>query len=338
MYIVDLFKRMFRKANFSVLIYLVLNVFVIGMTCQHLAAHPIGSAMDMPMWQEVQIPGWMAFGAGVALYVVSLAIALSPVGEWILRLQTGCKPIKRKEQIEFIEPIFREVKEKAKKVYPMLPDNVQVFLSSEPAPNAFATGRRTICITEGMMHMPEDQIKAALAHECGHLANHDTDLILLVAVGNLVVSGIILAIRILLIALQFMVSMMASVVSIVGGMGDGLNLFAGAFKMATSIMNVAYNLVNTYVLGVVSWLWTKLGMILVMHSSRAREFEADAGAFNMGHGEALCQLLDQNTCTESTRGLFASLADSHPDRNERIARLQDLGVTYRAVYGRCVQG
>lgn len=334
MYIVDLFKRMFRKANFAVLIYLVLNVFVIGTTCRYLAAHPIGSAMDMPMWQAVQIPGWLAFGAGVALYAVSLAIALSPVGEWILRLQTGCKPIKRKEQIAFIEPIFREVKEKAKKVYPMLPDNVQVFLCGERAPNAFATGRRTICITEGMLHMPEDQIKAALAHECGHLANHDTDLILLVSVGNLVVSGIILAIRLLLIALQFLISVMASVLSVAGGLAEGLNIVTGAFKIAASFMNVAYSLVNTYVLGTVAWLWTKLGMLLVMHSGRAREFEADAGAFNMGHGEALCQLLDQNACAESARGLFASLADSHPDRHERIARLQDLGVTYRAVYGR----
>ena len=334
MYIVDLFKRMFRKANGFVLVYLALNVIVIGMTCQYLAAHPIGSFVEMPMWQPVHIPNWMAFGAGIALYAVSLAIALSPVGEWILRLQAGCKQIKRKEQIEFIEPIFREVMEKAKKVYPMLPDNVQLFLCSEEAPNAFATGRRTICITDGMLHMPKDQIKAALAHECGHLANHDTDLILLVSVGNMVVSGIIMAIRLLLIALQFILSLTSSVVSAAGSLGEGLGIVAAVFKIAISIMNLAYNLVNTFVLGTVSWLWTKLGVFLVMHSSRAREFEADAGAFNMGHGEALCRLLDQGGCAESTRGLFASLSDSHPDKNERIARLQDLGATYRAVYDR----
>ena len=33
------------------------------------------------------------------------------------------------------------------------------------------------------------------------------------------------------------------------------------------------------------------------------------------------------------KGLFATLASSHPDKDDRIAKLQELGCTYRATYG-----
>ena len=96
MYLVDFIKRMTRKSNIPVLIYLVLNIFVIAGIVSFL----FGGG-TMPFCQALLI--------GIVLYAISLVIALSPIGEWILRLQTGCKKIKRVEQINFIEPIFREV-------------------------------------------------------------------------------------------------------------------------------------------------------------------------------------------------------------------------------------
>ncbi|MFQ6860984.1 MAG: M48 family metalloprotease [Beduini sp.] len=37
--------------------------------------------------------------------------------------------------------------------------------------NAFAKGRRTICITREMLNAPVKEIKAVLGHEFGHLAH-----------------------------------------------------------------------------------------------------------------------------------------------------------------------
>lgn len=333
MYIVDLFKRLFRKSNLPVLLYLTLNVLIIGIAVWLLVTYPIGSAMGMPLWEAGAMPLWLAFGIGIALYAASLAIALSPAGEWILRQQTGCKQIKRVEQKEFLEPLFKEVMEQAKKVYPTLPDDVQIFISADKSPNAFATGRKTICITEGMLSLPKEQIMAALAHECGHLANYDTDLILLVAVGNLVISGLIAGANILFSVYQLCLSVMSSILGVGSVMGRGVGLVTGIFKVVISVANVIYNIICTYVLSAASRLWTKLGVTLVMNSCMEREFDADASAFNMGYGNELCQLLDQDVCTEEPQGLFANLANSHPDKHERIARLQEMGVTYRAVYG-----
>lgn len=68
MYLIDFFKRMTRKSNIPVLIYLVLNIFVIA-----------------GIVQSVLGGGNMSFGQalviGIVLYVVSLFIALSPIGE-----------------------------------------------------------------------------------------------------------------------------------------------------------------------------------------------------------------------------------------------------------------
>jgi len=185
MYLIDFFKRTARKSNIPVFIYLVLNIFVIAVILSIIL-------------ENGTIPFWKALLIGIVLYLVSLLIALSPVGEWILRLQTGCKKIQNDEQRNFIEPIFREVYDKAKKLDPSISDKVTLYMNHDEAPNAFATGRKTICVTEGMLYMPVEQIKATLGHEFGHLAHKDTDLILVVAVGNLIVSAFILGFRLAL--------------------------------------------------------------------------------------------------------------------------------------------
>lgn len=302
MYLVDFFKKMTRKSNIPVLIYLVLNVFVIGTI--------VSSLFSMPFWQGLLM--------GIVLYAVSLVIALSPFGEWILRLQTGCKKIKRVEQINFLEPIFREVYDKAKKLDPSIPDDVQLYINSDENPNAFATGRKTICVTKGLLHMPEAQIKATLGHEFGHLAHKDTDLILVVSVGNMIVTGIILGIR---LVIDFFHLIFAICTMFIGG-SEGV--FAAA-------INGIYHLMITAIVVGLTWVWTKIGILLVMKSSRGNEYEADEFSFNLGYGNELCILLD-SISGSGAKGLFANLASSHPDKDDRIAKLQELGATYRATY------
>ena len=95
MYVLDLIKRLVHKTNIPTLIYLVINVFVIT----GIIALLLIGFTGITFWQE--------FVLALILYMISLFIAMSPFGEWILRLQTGCKKIKRTEQKEFIESIFQ---------------------------------------------------------------------------------------------------------------------------------------------------------------------------------------------------------------------------------------
>lgn len=304
MYLIDFFKRMTRKTNIPIMIYLVLNVFIIGAVISGL----------------FQLQYWLSFLCGIALYAFSLLIALSPIGEWILRLQTGCKKIKRIDQINFLEPLFMEVYESAKRLDPTIPDDVQLYINNDQTANAFATGRKTICVTEGLLHMPEEQIKATLAHEFGHLAHKDTDLILVVSVGNLIVNGIIITIKVII---EFFNITMAIATLFIGGR-EGF---------AASICAALYRMLITACVTFLVWVWTKIGVLLVMKSSRANEYEADAFAFDLGYGNELCMVLESFGDSAGAKGLFANLASSHPENSDRIAKLQEMGATYRLTYG-----
>ncbi len=299
MYLVDFFKRLARKSNIPVIIYLVINIVIICFfACLFLAGsmHPV-----------------LAVLVGILVYAASLAVALSPIGEWILRVQTGCKKLTDPQQIEFIMPLFKEVYARAKRVDPTISDNVELFISGDSEPNAFATGRKTICITEGLLRMPPDQIKATLAHEFGHLAHKDTDLILVVTIGNFIITAIITIIRVIIEIFNFIMMI--------------VSLFIGGREGAiAAIFTMIYNMMITVAINGLMWLWTKLGTLLVMKSSRSNEFEADAFSFKLGYGNALCALL--NVIGGGAKGLFATLASSHPDKHKRIARLQKLGATY----------
>jgi heat shock protein HtpX len=252
---------------------------------------------------------WQALLIGLVLYIISLAIALSPIGEWILRLQTGCTKISRVEQINFIEPIFREVYGRAKQLDPTIPDDVELFINDDEEPNAFATGRKTICVTAGLLQAPEDQIKATLGHEFGHLAHKDTDLILVVTIGNFIVTALITFIKIMVMIFKVICSFVS----------EGL---AGVISAVVTLI---------FIDGAM-WVWSKIGTALVMKSSRSNEFEADEFSFNLGYGDSLCALLDSFQ-SSGKKGLFAMLASSHPDKDDRIARLQELGSAYRAACG-----
>ena len=280
MYLIDLGKRLGDKNNIGIIIFLILNTLLI-----------------MAIFRDPLI--------GLTVYLISLAIALSPIGEWILRLQQGCKPIKRREHVQRLMPLFNEVYEKAKVLDPNISKNIKLFINKEKAPNAFATGRNTICLTKGLLSLSDEEIKATLAHEFGHLSKKDTDFILLIAVGNLIVSAIFVVFR-------------------------AVFWVAGTI---TSIMNRSFgSLVFTFLVDLVlvglMWLWTKFGILLVNHSMRKTEYVADEFAYKMGYGDNLISLLDHLDSLDDegyeASGLFANLASTHPDTDLRVANIQEL--------------
>lgn len=278
MYIVDFFQRAFRKENIGIIIYLILNTLFVML----LFGHPL---------------------IGIIIYGLSLVIALSPIGEFILRIQQGCRRIKRQDHLNRLMPLFNEVYARAKQKDPSLPDNIRLFISREQSANAFATGRKTICLTSGLLLLSDEEIKATLAHEFGHLSNRDTDLILFIAVGNLIVT----------IAFVFW------------------RTFFWTIGTVTSVANRSFaGIIVTFLIDLVLvfciWIWTKIGTLLVMHSSRKNEFEADRFAYDLGYGRELISLLNRFESMElpHSKGLWANLVSSHPETSVRIEHVEQL--------------
>ena len=79
-YIIDYFKRLFRKENTGTIIFLVLNVTLYIALLGGFAAPQM-----IPL--------------AIFLYLISITIALSPIGEFIVRIQCGCKPLKMHKRV-----------------------------------------------------------------------------------------------------------------------------------------------------------------------------------------------------------------------------------------------
>ena len=172
-------RNILKRSNVCILTYIALNLLLIW---------SILSAFTYE-------PQFLLYS--LAFYAVSLLVALSPVGELILRLQTGCRKIKRKDHEALIRPLFDEAYAHAKALIPEIPDGIRLYMSGDNAPNAFATGRRTICVTRGLLKLPPEQIKAILGHEFGHIVHRDTYLLQGVVIGNLMVTIVVTITRIL---------------------------------------------------------------------------------------------------------------------------------------------
>lgn len=297
MYIVDFFKNLFRKKNIGLIIWLVLNTALI------IAMFSGGFA------------SWQGALLGLGIYLLSLVVALSPIGEWILRLQTGCKKMTNADDVARLQPIFDEVYAKAKAKNPELPDKVTLFINESDDPNAFATGRKTVCVTRGLFNYSDEHIKGVLAHEFGHLAHKDTDAILVVSVGNMIVTTLFVIIRVL--------------ANISMGIAQFLNaIFSeGWGGVIASIFISISRVVADVILVLLMRLWTQIGVWLCMSSSRGNEYEADQYAYECGYGEPLCQVLESFGSDGGSKGLFAALSSSHPDNDKRIAKIRELALT-----------
>lgn len=295
-YIVDFAKRMMDKSNIPLFIYLILNAVIIGF-------------ISMLFFS---LPGGWGMVVGLLIYIGSVSIALSPIGEWMLRRQTGCKKIEDWEIINRMEPLFREVYEKAKVENPMISNDVRLFINDDVCPNAFATGRKTVCITKGLLGMTDDEIKGTLAHEFGHLSHKDTDRILVVSVGNTVITAICVMFQVAAMVSEFIMNLIAAFRN--DDSSFTISMFAAISRFLTVVM-----------IGAFMKVWSAIGVALCMKTSRGNEYIADEFAYKLGFGDELCAMLGRFSVNESKpKGLFANLASSHPASVDRIAKIQAL--------------
>lgn len=245
---------------------------------------------------------------GLVVYAISLLIAFSPFGETCIRLFSGCKRITREDQINKIEPIYHDLIRRANKVDSRIDESIEIFVSHNTHTNVKALGRHTILVSDGTLYRPDDEIKALMGHEIGHIINHDTDWIVMVTMGNFFVTAFF-------IILQFIVKSVNWIVRIVkpSRILRGVNIIITSF--ITAIMRV----------------WTKFGKALVNWSLRENEFKADEFVFNMGLGNTMCELIEHLPASREDNA-WKDLLSPYQDPGMRIAHLQEIGCDYKQKY------
>ena len=200
----------------------------------------------------------------------------------------------------------------------------KVYIISDPAPNAFATGRNpekaVVAATTGLLEIMDDnELEGVMAHELGHVKNYDIRV-------SMIVFGLISAIGILA---DFAIRM-------AWFSGMSRNRDSGQLGMILILV------------GVVGWIIAALiGPLVSAAVSRQREYLADASGAEMtrypdGLASALKKLGDYGRPMQRAHSAMAHLYindpnkpglverafSTHPPIPKRIERLKKIGTSF----------
>lgn len=246
---------------------------------------------------------WDSFVLVFILYGISISIALSPLGETMLRFIEKLRPLSTKEEKEYLLPIFEEVYENAKEKDQKLNNNIRLYIIDNMYVNAFAIGRKTIAVTKGAVQtFSQDELKGVIAHEFGHLSNGDTKALLLSTIGNGIFSVLIFVLRIIMLITEVVFSLTRI---------PFLDVFAVLARFLFDIGVIIFSYVSEILLSV---------------NSRQNELWADKFAFEIGYGEELVSSLYilQKISLPNNLKLLDRLRASHPNTAKRIEQLENL--------------
>ncbi len=314
-YLLDFIKNIAKVRNIPIILYLLVDSVFIFLALT-IAGIVVCAIMEADFNQFFP---WCIV-LSILIYVGAIILSLSPFGEEFLRRKAQCKPLTDPYVRSRIEPLFDEVYARAQKENPELSDDIELYYQDDPEPNACAMGRRTVCVTSGLMMYSDDQIKAVLAHEFGHLAHKDTDLLLVMNVANSFIHWFFLFVWIVLIAIKVIEFILTFIIKLIT-------------QSKTSILGVILNAIFTALMfGTVKFvekLWNVIGNVFLMMSSRGSEFRADLYAKKLGYCNGLIEFF--NTLPDASVGkktpakLFFSklttLGQSHPATWRRVDNL-----------------
>lgn len=258
---------------------------------------------------------WCLFGANTdafiltfLIYTISIILALSPIGEWILRIFESARPLRTNEETQYLQPLFDEVYQNALEENPKLSKEIKLYIIDAMFVNAFAMGRKTIAVTKGAIEtFTPEELKGVLAHEFGHISYGHTKALLLSVIGNLILSVFVFVIRLGIEICNFLCNVFSrvSIVIII------INIINLLFKIMFEILLIGF---------------LYLGQVILSLNSRSNEFQADSFAHKISYGEELVSALYLLQKISITRkmSLKEKMTSSHPHIAKRIARLENI--------------
>jgi len=243
------------------------------------------------MWYGWKIWAFIFFAI---VYVLSLGIAFSPLGEKLMRLFNHVRRLETAQEKQYLRPLFQEVYGKAKSNHPSLPV-IDIYIIDSMLVNACAMGSHTIAVTKGAVHtFSEDELKAILAHEIAHILNMNTIALIYTMVGNGIFTLLILTVKLVCWLL------------------GRLNIFQKAVSVVEKLFD-----------GVV-FVFLFLMQIAMAVSDRRAERRADEYAITLSYGDdmvAALYLLEKITL-KGEGSIIERLLTGHPRVTSRIENLE----------------
>ena len=237
-------------------------------------------------------------------FAVAIVIALL-LGDKILKIIEGIRPIETRREAEYLIPLFESVYFDAITTFPNVP-RVDLCMLDSPSINAFAIGSHTVAVTQGAIDtFSEDELKAVIAHEIAHIYYGHSKVAMLNMLGNGAFSLHIVFIR---WALRFFDALH----SLFTGQSGGF--FSVLLTLLCKVLNM---LVNAFLF---------LGNIILSGNSRKNEFTADRFAHQVGYGKELTEALYllHKMSLGDNQMLIQRMMSSHPRTSKRINKLEEL--------------
>jgi heat shock protein HtpX len=260
--------------------------------------------------------GYFLGGASGMLLFFGFAVVMNLGAYWysgdIALRMAGAREINEQQAPELYQ-LISEVATAAQLPMP------KVAIIDNPSPNAFATGRdanhAVVAVTTGILGLlSRQELQGVLAHELGHVRNHD---ILISSVAATIAGAIT------------MLAHAAQWAMIFGGFGGGRGRDRNPLAELALII-----------------LAPVAAMLIQLAISRSREYGADdTGAHIIGDPEALASALEKLERATSVRPLpvnpavahmfivnplkgqnFSGLFSTHPPLEERIRRLRAMNL------------
>ena len=315
-YAVDFVKSLLTLTKLPITVYLLIEfLFVfIGLT---ILFKIIFSVLNSTVEISTTVLGLVSF----VVYFGSIVISLSSLGEAILRFMNGVEEITSPEILSRLEPLFNEVYAKAKANFPdKVSKNIKLYIQRNEDPNAFAMGRNSVTVTTGLLELPDEQIKAILGHEFGHLAHKDTDLLLVLNITSKFVHLLFVGVSLLIMVYKLVVKVITLVLSFLDRSGR-------IYRLIDKLSELALTAVKFVFVTLVEDVWNIIGNLLLSISSHEGEFLADKFALDLGYGEYLVAFF-KTLPDERKLGLFEKLksltivGSTHPETWKRIEKLQ----------------
>lgn len=255
-------------------------------------------------------PGGMTMGLILAVVMNAVAYFFS---DKIALRSSHAEPVTR-EQAPRLYAVMERLAGKAGLPMPRL------YVSPQPAPNAFATGRNprhaAVCVTAGLMQiMNDDELEGVIAHELSHVRNYD-------------------------ILTSSIAATIAGAITWIAEMGRWGLIFGGSRDSEGE--GNAITAILMLILAPIAAVLLQLGI------SRQREYQADASGVQMvGHPYGLISALqklegynkkipmDISPSTAAlcivaplqARQMLANLFSTHPPLDDRIEVLKNMQIT-----------
>ncbi len=254
--------------------------------------------------------GWFGLIIATAIWFVLLLVSLSS-GDQILLASSRAKRVTK----DVHPQLFNVVEEMSIASGLPMP---KVYIINDPAPNAFATGRKpetaSVAVTAGLLaRLNRDELQGVIAHEMSHILHRD---ILFVTIAGIMLGSIVLLSQVFLRGM-FYSSMGSRRRYSSGGKGDG---GAQAIMLVLAILAAI--------------LAPIMAQLLYFALSRRREYLADAGGARLTrYPEGLASALekianDPSPQLASANKVTAPMYIANPFKPKGQRKLSDLTSTH----------